>query len=239
MRVRVRLGLVILLCCLGSRFSEAQPCHVILGDTKVIIQQYYYGQGKAFVHLHQNETTALQAAKVVIQAEGGSILTLVHAGGRNVVFHLNRVRYEFDPNRIFTEVGIRKTLRQFGPYSLAAHREVRRLACAIKAQLPRGKIIAVHNNKSYSLKSYLPGHELADDAQALQLTNRHSYRNFFLVTQKEDYVRLKNLVFNSIWQSRSVTDDGSLSVYLARRNYVNVEAGYGQLTAQVKMLEQA
>ena len=70
--------------------------------------------------------------------------------------------------------------------------------------------------------------------------NRDShYRNFYVVTKKNDYVRLKGLNFNSIWQALNATDDGSLSVYLAKRNYVNVEAGFDQLTAQIDMLKYA
>lgn len=211
---------------------------ITIGGSTVIIQRQL-GKGKVFVHVHQNETTALQAAKAVIKADGGSLLTLVHSGKRNIVFYLNKSRYEFDPNRIFTDAGIKKTLRQFGQYTPEAHTEVRKLADKIKSLLPSGKIIAVHNNESYSLKNYYPGHELADDAQALTINQGHFYRNFYLVTQQSDYFRLKKLNFNSIWQSKEVTDDGSLSVYLMNRNYINVEAGYGELLAQIQMLKYA
>ncbi len=53
---------------------------VQLGDTKVIIDKQQFGAGKAFVHLHQNETTALKAAKTIAKKEGGSVLTLIHPG---------------------------------------------------------------------------------------------------------------------------------------------------------------
>jgi hypothetical protein len=204
----------------------------------VVIQQQL-GKGKAFVHVHQNETTALQAARAVIKAEGGSLLTLVHSGTRNIVFYLNKSRYEFDPNRIFTDAGIKKTLRQFGQYTPEAHLEVRKLSDKIKSLLPPGKIIAVHNNETYSLKNYYPGHDLADDARALNVNPDRFYRNFYLVTKQKDYSRLKKLNYNSIWQSKEVSDDGSLSVYLMNRNYVNVEAGYGQLLSQIQMLKYA
>ncbi len=210
-----------------------------LGDTTVVIQQKRHGKGKAFIHLHQNETTALRAAKVVVQAKGGSVLTLIHPGERNIVFCLQRKQYEFDPNRIFTDVGIKKTLLQFGHYTPTAHAEVKKLALKIKMLLPKGKIIAVHNNRSYSLKDYFPGHGLANDAQALNVNAQRHYRNFYLVTKKNDYLRLKQLNFNSIWQALNATDDGSLSVYLADSDYINVEAGYDQLAAQIKMLKQA
>ena len=34
-------------------------------------------------------------------------------------------------------------------------------------------------------------------------------------------------------------DDGSLSVFLANRAYINVEAGYDELAMQIKMLRHA
>ena len=212
---------------------------VKVGDSTVLIKQYHHRCGKAFVHLHQNETTALKAARAIVKAKGGSVLTLVHSGERNVVFHLRKTRYEFDPNRIYTDKGIKKTLLQFGHYSLAAHREVSKLANKITSLLPQGKIIAVHNNQDYSLNDYLPGHGLAADATLLHVNQDHFFRNFYLVTQKKDYKRLKQLKFNSILQAKQATDDGSLSVFLAGSDYINVEAGYDQLVAQIKMLRRA
>lgn len=228
-----------LMCSLSIQPVFGSHYPVTLGDTCVIIELEKRGPGKAFVHLHQDEVTALKAAQMVIHSQGGTLLTLIHTGKRNIVFHLNQQRYEFDPNRIFTDAGIQKTLRQFGPYSIAAHHTVKRLAEAIKQRLPKGKIIAVHNNRSYSLKDYLPGHLLASDARALYYSDKHHYRNFYLTTQKTDYLRLKRLKFNGILQAKNATDDGSLSIYLAHRAYINVEAGYDQLSAQIKMLRYA
>jgi len=211
-----------------------------LGDTRVIIEKTQHAAEKTFIHVHQNETTALKAAKQVVAEEGGTVITLVHNGQRNIVFNLHNVRYEFDPNRIFTDIGIKKTLSAFGHYSLDAHLEVKALANRLIAMLPpEGKIIAVHNNNNYSIKEYLPGNSLVHDASALHLDKQRYYRNFYLVTRHKEFDRLKHLRFNTILQAPSATDDGSLSVYLAHRNYVNVEAGYGQLMAQIDMLKWA
>lgn len=208
---------------------------VMVGDEPVVIKQTP-GKGKAYVHVHQNETTALKAAKVAISKQGGSLLTLRHSGGRNIVFHLHNQRYEFDPNRIYTDKGIKKTLAQFSRYTPEAHREVKKLANKIKELIPEGKVVAVHNNSTYSLKDYLPGHKLACDAQAMHMIPSNYYRNFYLVTQPQDYVRLKTDGFNGILQRKSATDDGSMSIFLAKSQYINVEAGYNQLSEQVKML---
>ena len=220
--------------------AQAQTCAVRLGDRTVVIERIVHGHGKTFVHVHQNEVTARLAALRVIKAQGGRLITLHHAGGeRNVVFHLNRRRYEFDPNRIFTERGISKTLAMFSQDTPKAHAAVRRLALRIKAWLPRGKIIAVHNTKSYSWHDYRPGHALAANSRAMSRPRALSKSNFYLVTQKKDFVRLKRLPVNSILQVRHPIDDGSLSVYMASRRYINVEAGYHQLDAQIKLLKQA
>lgn len=223
-------------------------CHAVhatkyvvkVGDTPVTIIREHRGKGKNFVHVHQNETTALKAARAIIKAQGGSLLTLVHpGGGRNIVFHLHQQRYEFDPNRIFTPIGIQKTLTEWSHYTPEAAAEVAKLAEKIKALLPDGKVIAVHNNETYSLRDYLPGANLAKDARSMHVNKQHYFRNFYVVTQQQDFMRLKQLNFNSIWQALNASDDGSLSIFLADREYVNVEAGYDQLTAQINMLRRA
>ncbi|WP_298625016.1 protein tyrosine phosphatase [uncultured Legionella sp.] len=211
---------------------------VMVGDELVVVQ-HTAGKGKTYVHVHHNEQTALKAAKAVIRKDGGSLITLVHSGGRNIVFHLNNTRYEFDPNRIYTDKGIKKTLTQYSSYSPEAHREVKKLASKIKGLLPDGKVIAVHNNSTYSLKNYLPGHDLASDAKAVHMNPDNYFRNFYLVTKLSDYLRLKMEGFNGILQKPSATDDGSLSVFLAKSEYINVEAGYDQLMEQIKMLQRA
>ena len=59
------------------------------------------------------------------------------------------------------------------------------------------------------------------------------------MTQKQDFERLKAQKFNTVWQDKSATDDGSLSIRLIKQKYVNVEAGYDQLANQINMLKHA
>lgn len=211
---------------------------VQLGEETVIIQEEYQKPGPVYVHLHQNEHTALQAARTVAQKKGGRVITLKHRGGRNIIFHLKGKRYEFDPNRIFTSQGIKNTLASYSTYTLEAHQAVNRLATTIKKLLPkRQRVIAVHNNQSYSLKNYYRGRSLSAEAKALYQNPKRSFRNFFVVTQKKDYERFKQLKHNSILQKENPRDDGSLSVYLSDREYINVEAGYHQFNEQVLMLK--
>lgn len=211
---------------------------VRLGDTPVeIIRQV--GQGKTFVHLHESETTALMAAKYYVDKEGGTVITLHHHGTRNIRFSLHNIDYQFDPNRIFTDTGIKKTLKDLGPYSIEAHHQVKLFANEIKKLLPKDKVIAVHNNKGYSIKEYFPHHAMAKDAKTYHYLPQSNFRNFYFVTQNHEYSRLKILNFNVALQAKHAHDDGSLSYYLSRKNYINIEAGYGQLSAQVNMLYHA
>ncbi len=212
---------------------------VYLGNTPVKVVKYSHGRGKNFVHVHQNEKTAKRAALTYIRHHGGSLLTLVHPGERHIAFVLRHQRYEFDPNRIFTDKGIKKTLSAESHYSPAAAIEVKKLAKTIVRLLPKGKVIAVHNNRDYSMSYYFPGHELAGDVKAIQGRHAHTYRNFYLVTQKRSFLRLQRLKQNVVWQADDVQDDGSLSVYLASRDYVNVEAAYAAFVEQLKMLRLA
>lgn len=212
--------------------------HVMVGDERVKIR-VRPGSGKTYVHVHQNEVTALQACKAVVRKQGGTLISLSHRGGRNIVFHLNGVRYECDPNRIFTPVGIKKTLAENSQYTPEAALAVEKLATQIKALLPTTKVVAAHNNDCYSLKNYFAGHDLAKEAQALHYDPKQYFRNFFIVTKRHDFIRLKNLGFNGILQDKNATDDGSLSVYLAKHEYINIEAGYGELASQIQMLSVA
>ncbi|MDF1828355.1 MAG: protein tyrosine phosphatase [Legionellaceae bacterium] len=231
---------LLLMVIFGIGHATKTYVRVQLSDTPVVIEKMQLGQGKAFVHVHQSETTALKAARAVVLSQGGSLVTLHHPGGRNIVFHVDKIRYEFDPNRMFTDAGIKKTLEQFGPYSAKAHGLVKLLAEQVTAALPSNqKVIAVHNNREYSLKDYYPGANLEHEAEALHVPQPKAYRNFYLVTKKTDYTRLKQSKFNSVLQAATPEDDGSLSVYLTRKPYVNVEAGYDQLATQINMLRAA
>lgn len=233
---RIIFILILALTLIQSCFSKNYT--VKLGDSRVIVK-LYPGRGKTYIHLHRNETTALEAAKALIKQKGGSLITIEHPGGRNLGFWLHKKHYCFDPNRIFTEKGIRKTLTLNSHYTPEAARQVKKLARVIKILLPAGKVIAVHNNKSYSLKNYFKGKSLASDVRALYYNPQKSYRNFVLVTRKSSFLRFKRAGWSTVLQKSHVRDDGSLSVYLAKRDYINIEAGYDQLTAQKRMLRLA
>ena len=144
----MRLFLYISLLLLSNAaFAKTTNHSVMLGETKVTIQHIKYGEGKEFVHVHQNENTALLAAKKYIKKYGGSIVTLKHHGTRNITFNMHNTRYEFDPNRIYTDIGIKNTLKNYGEYSLEAHQAVNKLSHSYPAKrlLQYTIIMATHS----------------------------------------------------------------------------------------------
>ena len=216
----------------------AQSIAVPVGDSTVMIN-YHPGKGPMYVHLHENETTALLAIKKIAPVNNNSWLSLHHKGTRNISFSIAGRAYQFDPNRMFSAKGIRASLEQYGGYSKQAAAAVNGLASKVKSLIGKNAVIAVHNNQGYSFRDYLPGHSSAQDAKYLNFPLKSHYRNFLLMTRHQDYCRIIKNRENAIEQRSSVHDDGSLSVYMARRAYINVEAGYNQLAAQYRMLEKA
>lgn len=210
-----------------------------LGSTRVIIQREDYGPGKVFVHPHANETTALEAARLVARAYGGQVITLMHTRTRNIKFSYHGKQCQFDPNRIFTAQGIKLTLLTHGCYDKQSEAIVSAFGQQFLASIPSGKVIAVHNNNGYSLKNYFKNQSLAKDAKLIFYNPNRFYRNFYLVTKPKDFQFFKSLGYNVVLQSSLASDDGSLSVVLSDHQYINVEAGYGQLFQQMTMLEHA
>lgn len=213
---------------------------VLLGQTPVFILVEDYGLGKKnFIHLHANEKTALKAARQIASVEGGKIITLIHQPTRDIHFSYQGKHYSFDPNRIFTSNGISLTLKKHDCDDDKAREIVAIFAQSIMKNIPEGKIVAVHNNREYSLLDYLPKHSLESDAKSLYYKKSSNHRNFFLVTRNNDFKRYKSLGYNVVYQNKQAQDDGSLSVVMSKRQYINVEAGHGQLSHQKQMLRLA
>src|SRR4051812_21140099 len=57
-----------------------------------------------FFHMHIGETTSKAAGEESVRRHGGTFMYLHHSSGRReMVVRVNGTKYEFDPNRIFTE----------------------------------------------------------------------------------------------------------------------------------------
>jgi hypothetical protein len=102
-----------------------------LGDktVKIVISKTSKRPSKfVYFNIHDNENTAVEAAKEIIEKYGGTLIELRNNGKRLINFSLKDEQFTFDPNRIFTKVGIRKTLKNNGGYTIEAERETNKFA---------------------------------------------------------------------------------------------------------------
>ncbi|HZQ48483.1 MAG TPA: hypothetical protein VFC07_15815 [Verrucomicrobiae bacterium] len=197
------------------------------------------------LNVHDDEDTSVEAGRKNIEHHGGRVIELVHTGERLITFRLDGQTYVFDPNRMFSDAGITATLRRYSKYSEAAHAAIKSLATLYLDRFALDReplIIALHNiyDAVFSVESFAPPGNLSCDVAATHINPRHSKFDFFYVTEKRFYDYLKNRNFNVVLQDNErVTEDGSLSVYFARKGipYINVEAQIEHLANQIEMLE--
>ncbi len=223
--------------------SDAQRT-LWLGSTPVQLHTSAHGAGGiSFINVHEDEQTAVQAARAVLRLHGARLIELRAQGSRLLSFRIGWSAHTVDPNRIFSDAGLAATLRALGPDTPAARQAVRGLRDALLALLPPpdGRpIVALHNNGGdYSVLHYRSGGRHAAEAARVHLGEPAAARDFFIVTEAALFDPLAADGFNVVLQSTAGPDDGSLSVWAQRagRPYVNVEAGHGRLAQQQRMLE--
>jgi len=215
-----------------------------LGDSRIYLLEHAAGtRDLTMINLHDDENSGVEAALNFVENKGGRFYELSHNGNRNITFDLEGVTYKFDPNRMFTEPGLRESMESFGPVSELAVGAVLEFKEQIleKLDLTRaGIVVAVHNNtdNNYSALSYTDNHDLVREAARYDLKDGQDPDNFFFVTDSKYYDQLANSRFNVVEQNNEmVTDDGSLSVYCASIGipYVNIEAQHGEIDEQLAM----
>jgi len=132
-----------------SEFKKDTSLSYIIGNTKVNIIKYNgKKQNYILLNVHENEKTSIETAGEIARKYGGDFLFLKSGGNRNISFKLDGISYTFDPNRIFSLTGIRKTLENLGRYSENADSAVNGFAEFILSHIIGDSryIIAVHNN---------------------------------------------------------------------------------------------
>lgn len=225
-----------------SRVSEST---VMLGETTVFIEtETSYASGPIYVNLHENEQTSVLAARAVLAETGaGRIVRLRSKGRRYVIFWDGSRPFAFDPNRIFSDEGIRQTLSRYASLTDPALQALRLLRATVLDRLcaPNGQpVVALHNNSGtdYSVSEYRAGGRHAKDAAAITVGSTYPPEDFFVVTEHSWFRGLERRGFNVVLQGPGAIDDGSLSVWFQRngRSYINVEARHGSLAAQQLML---
>ena len=195
------------------------------------------------INVHDDENTAVEAAKNIVKINGGTLVELKHSGERLIAFSLDGKPYKIDPNRIFTLAGINKTLLEYSQTSAEAEAEVARFAQDLVSRFLTGAdvVVALHNNSNngFSAASYLKGGEFEKDGAQVFINPQRDIDDFFYVTEEKYFNALKARGFNVVLQNdQLVTDDGSLSVYCGRQKitYINVEAELGHQIEQENML---
>jgi hypothetical protein len=216
-----------------------------LGDAEVQLVTSQGGpNGMSYLSLHENESTGVAAARVMLNRFGGRLVELRSRHQRLLTFSVEGNGYVVDPNRVFTDIGIDKSLRLNGRYSLAAHHAVVRFRDSLVAGIftpDAGSILAIHNNAvgGLSINRYAIGGTLEREAARVAINPKLDAHDFFLSVDNSLFQRLSTGGSNVVLQSLTPTDDGSMSVYCQRRGvaYVNIEAAFGHLHEQTQMLE--
>jgi hypothetical protein len=248
MRNKLPLLLTLLFAFIATGCSTTRTSkHLMqLGDTTVQARVVTCKHGgPTMINVHDDENTSVAAGLAVLRESGGRLIELIHSGKRFVTFKLGDTQHHFDPNRIFSDDGIRATLSsRGGNYSDAAHAEVREFARRIidGFQLDREPVIvALHNTdgRGLTIQTYSQGGTKKSSSSQVHVGKDRAAGDFFYVTDRRFFDYLCARDYNvTLQDDANVPDDGSLSVYFARRGipYVNIEADVKHLDEQTRMV---
>lgn len=200
--------------------------------------------------IHQDEKDAIDVMRWAVKTFGGNSY-LIQNKNRPHKRILKEIRgrnyFYYDPNRIFTDIGIRKTLAH-------CNRHVKRIKRTgyqiLKSQIRQGFVrflplnrktylVALHNNDKRSSISVLDYYR--KKGFFIFRNPKEQIKNFVIVTQKEDFEILMKNGINVVWQYvvNDQNNDGSLSIYCSQNKipYINIEAVYGDKESQKKMTQ--
>ena len=195
-------------------------------------------------NMHDNENSSALAGRIFASNYAVTYYELIHNGKRNISFLFGEDSLHIDPNRIYTDTGVWLQLARNKNSDTLAFRLIaawRDSLLSIIRPDGRSLVIALHNNtnQQYSFKSYMPGEEYEDEAQAVYKGCVRDKDDFYFVTDPDIMHRLIPGQYHVILQANDVaTDDGSLSVLCGRLSipYINVEAQHGHFWRQLRML---
>ena len=198
--------------------------------------------GIVYFNIHDNENTCVAATDCMLNHFNGKFIELKFKGDRWIGgFMTPRYHFWFDPNRIYSDFGIFKTLKSYRSFTAENKKKVRIFSEYVTDSLLKDAdfVIAVHNNmKGYSVEQYLPDSIFAKSAAKIHYNKERSPHDFYFVNEYAHFRYFKNLGYNVILQSKDPEDDGSLSVYCAQKKipYINIEALEGHFDEQYEML---
>lgn len=204
-----------------------------------------------FFHMHENEITAKTTGSESVRKNGGTFMYLDHAGtGRNMKVRLDNVTYEFDPNRIFTDKGLRD---RTSPTPTAAHfQKLKHFVSWVERNIQFGRqkrkfstLVALHNNTDDDvhgeLLSILTEKKLIDiDNRLVNINPQWDIDNFFIATLKSTYdrfIQAHNPNMSLILERPR--DIGYLSNWAVNRNidFITVEAQHSDNVSNRRMIE--
>ena len=199
------------------------------------------------LNVHDDEDTSVEAGLTNIRQHGGRVIEFVHTDQRLITFGLGGVKYTFDPNRIFSEAGVKATLEKHSSWTPAAHEAIKGFAAEYVRHFALDEepaIIALHNATEgvFSILSFLPDGQHSAASAHTYVSPRRDKFDFFFVTEQRFYDYLKARDFSvTVQDNQNTPDDGSLSIYFARKGipYVNIEAEVRNLSNQIEMVQVA
>jgi len=229
----------------GFTPSEKTISHK-LGD-KIIdfkIIQYGTSVNNCCINLHDDEVTAVKAAKIVLEQKGGILIKIENKAQRMISFTFKGTLYTFDPNRIFSATGIKGTLKATKKINPLAVIEVEKFAAQLLQLIPDSVacLVALHNNTDgdFSVKTYQHGGTRQNDASQVYADNWQDVDDIVFTTDEILFAKMSANGYNSILQDNlNVNRDGSLSVYYGEQNrrYVNIETQHGKTVQYKEMLD--
>jgi hypothetical protein len=226
---------------------------VALGDSqvKLIIYTSNLKSTIAYAHVHENEVASLQAGIEMIKKYGGKIVSLSHSPhgqtNRNVTFQYKGRKYQFDPNRIYTQddnklksniIAISSNDKIDG----LIMEMVRNLAMKIWNHVEYAStVVALHNNRnapptvkrkwfkldsidpeSYNITSYVlkcdHTSESNQSCSDIYINSAMNNSEFFIVTKQSDFAELSQKRHTVVLQNSTPIDDGSMSVWAYKHN---------------------
>src|SRR5687767_9909565 len=144
--------LIISLAFFFPLFAQRTEIEIFwLQKTPVKLELTKYGSNSEkilFLNVHENESTSVSAAKDYLKTRNAYFMMIKHNGNRNLSFVLKGVKYQFDPNRMFTKAGRIANLKLLnGKYTNAAEETIEEFSDKIIKRVKDARIvIALHNN---------------------------------------------------------------------------------------------
>lgn len=224
----------------------AQSTPIFLGDSTVILvhRPLQPQSNILYLNVHEDESTSIEAVEIFSeQTIPLNFAFLNHQQSRRVTFNVKQKSFSVDPNRIYTAKGRRLTIEPYQRYLFRSRQYAKKLAKEVLKLVHQYQVIVtMHNNTdvNYSIKSYLPGGDEAQNTKAVYVTNQWDVDDFVYTTEQAYFDYLKNKDVNVILQdNQAYVNDGSLSVYCGKKGipYINIEAQKGHLNEQIALLK--